>query len=404
MRAMTIGVAVVVVGGAAAGGLYLTLGQSGPKADQPTWEHTYGSSGRDEATHAAPTADGGTVIAGERTAEGKSDSDAWVLRLDAKGVTVWERSWGGPGDEHVEDIQASQDGGFIVTGETQGHTSGVGQAWVAKLSDGGEVLWHRNYESKRLGTMHSVISSADGGYVVAGAQQSENPSYYDGWVARIDAKGQPLWEHYYGGANDEAIEAIRETPDGGFVFAGTTESQGAGRTDAWIVKLDGLGVVQWERTYGSSARDAALDIQVLGDQGYIVAGWSDARAERDKRDGWVIRLNAKGDKIWERIYGGREEDVAREIRPSNDGGFVVVGTTNSKGAGRLDAWVFRIDATGKVLWDRALGGADDDEATAVVPMLDGAFVVAGRERSKGAGRQDAWVMRLNALGRIAHVN
>ncbi|HEX9842485.1 MAG TPA: hypothetical protein VGC20_07030 [bacterium] len=104
------------------------------------------------------------------------------------------------------------------------------------------------------------------------------------------------------------------------------------------------------------------------------------------------------------IVGGAEADEAREVRPSNDGGFVVVGSTASRSAGSRDAWIFRIDKDGNTLWNRTLGGVDDDEASAVVPMVDGAFVVAGTERSKGAGQEDAWVLRLNALGRLARVN
>ncbi|HKI97541.1 MAG TPA: hypothetical protein VKB51_03600 [bacterium] len=400
MRAKWIGLTIVVVGAAAAAGVYYMVQPSGPPANQPTWEHTYGGPGRDEATHATPTEDGGVVVAGDRTPDGKSDADAWVIRLDKAGSTVWERTWGSDGDEHVEDIQPTLDGGFIATGETQGATSGIGSVWVAKLDGKGSTVWLKQYDRKRKGRPHAILAAADGGYVVAGTEQSANPDYYDGWVAKIDADGKIVWERYYGGQDDETVNAIRATPDGGYVFAGTTQSKGAGGKDAWVVKINSTGQQLWEETFGSPENDSATDLVTLGDKGYVVAGWTESDRDRHKRDGWVIRLDAKGKKLWEHSYGGAENDEAHEIRPGNDSGFVVVGTTESKSAGGKDAWVLRIDDSGNELWNRTIGGKDDDEATAVVPMLDGAFVVVGKTRSQGAGGQDAWVMQLNALGEM----
>lgn len=394
------GVVIVLVGA----GLYFLFAPGAPEPTQLTWEHTYGGSGRDEATHIAPTSDGGAVIAGDRTQDGTSNVDAWVIRLDKQGSTVWERTWGGPDDEHVEDVRATTDGEFIVTGETQGATIGLGQVWVSKLDGDGKTVWMHTYDSGRKGAAHSVLPTADGGYVVAGTEPGRVANYYDGWVAKIDAQGKLEWEYTYGGADDESIAAIRDTPDGGFVFVGATQSEGEGRTDAWIVKLDGSGQMQWEHTYGSPQPDEAMDVVTLSDQGFIVAGWTDRKVDRDKRDGWLLRLDAKGERIWEHTYGGREADLAYSIRPTNDGGFVVAGATASFGEGRMDAWVFKVDKDGNQLWNQALGGKDDEQATAVEPMLDGAFVVAGREASHGAGREDAWILRLNELGRISKVN
>lgn len=400
MRAKWMGLGIVVVGAAVAAGVYYWLRPSGPPVNQPTWEHTYGGSGRDEATHAAMTPDGGTVVAGDRTPEGKKDADAWVIHLDKAGNTIWERTWGSAGDEHVEDIQPTQDGGFVVTGETEGSIAGVGHVWVAKLDGKGSTVWERHYDKARTGTPHCVIATADGGYVVAGREQSSNPDYFDGWVAKLDGEGKVVWERFYGGKADEDIAAIRETPEGGYIFAGSTQSKGAGDSDAWVVKIDASGEVRWEHTFGSPHADAALDIIALGDKGYVVAGYSDADRDRHKRDGWIIRLDAKGNKLWEHMYGGRENDLVREIRPANDGGFIVVGSTVPQEGASTDAWVFRIDKDGNELWHRAIGGQHADEATAVVPQLDGAFVVVGKTRSKGAGGTDAWVMRLNALGEM----
>jgi hypothetical protein len=400
MQAKWIGAIVVVVAAGVAGGVYYLMQPGGPPANQPTWEHTYGGTGRDEAIRAAPAEDGGTVIAGDRTPDGKTDADAWVIRLDAAGNTTWERTWGGQGDEHVEDVHATLDGGFVVTGDTEGETSGVGKVWVAKLDGKGSTVWQQTYEKQRKGRPHAVVAVADGGYVVAGREQSKNPNYYDGWVAKLDGDGKVVWERFYGGDADDSVAAIRETPDGGYVFAGTTDSKGAGGADAWVVKLNATGEVLWERTFGGPLDDGATDIVALGDKGYVVSGWTDQDKEHRKRDGWVIRLDAKGDKLWEHSYGGRENDVAESIRPGNDGGFVVVGSLEPHETAPPDAWVFRIDDNGAVLWDRHLGGDAADVAMAVVPKLDGAFVVAGRTSSKGAGGVDAWVFQLNAKGEL----
>jgi hypothetical protein len=390
----------LIVGGVAAGA-YAWLGPEGQGDDQPTWEHTYGGSGRDEANRAAPTADGGTVVAGDRSEPGKAGRQAWVIRLDAHGKTVWERTWGGTGDQRVEDIQAAEDGTFVVAGETQAGALGVGHRWVAKLDPQGEVAWRHDYGGQRVGSAHSILVTADGGYVAAGMEQAAWPGRDRGWVAKIDALGAVVWERTYGDGSDERIQALRDTPDGGYVFVGSTRLKPTAAPLAWVVKVNAIGEPLWQRTFGGPTRHRALDVVTLGDEGFVVAGWSERPGRRERRDGWVLRLDAKGDKLWEHTYGGGEDDAASEIRPANTGGFVVVGSTASAGAGRSDAWIFRIDAEGRLLWERTLGGAADDAASAVVPMVDGAFVVAGSERSEGAGQSDAWVLRVNALGQLA---
>lgn len=232
-----------------------------------------------------------------------------------------------------------------------------------------------------------------------------------------------LWKHLFGGGEDDGATAIVRAADGGFAVAGYTDSKGAGKVDAWVIRLDAHGEALWDRTYGGSEDDAANAIVRTADGGFAVAGdigskdadQGDAKgvgqgdatcANQDDAtcagniDLWVVRLDARGEVLWDRTLGGRKDDWATTIVRTADGGLAVAGSTQSKGAGKGDAWVIRLDAQGKLRWDRTFGGRKVDWASAVVQNADGGFTVAGYTSSKGAGFGDAWIFRLNKNGEL----
>ncbi len=151
--------------------------------------------------------------------------------------------------------------------------------------------------------------------------------------------------------------------------------------------------VVWDKTFGGPKTDIAESIIALPDGGFAVAGytWSD---DPGGWDAWVLRLDRTGRMLWRKTFGGPKTYIAESIIALPDGGFAVAGRTRSKGAGDLDAWILRLDRTGRIFWDKTFGGPESDEASSIVALPDGGFAVAGYTESKGAGDEDAWVLRL----------
>jgi hypothetical protein len=234
---------------------------------------------------------------------------------------------------------------------------------------------------------------------VAGWTWSFGAGDYDVWVLKLDGQGNVQWQKTYGGTSGDWAHAIAPTSDGGYVVAGWTWSFGAGNRDVWVLKLDGSGNVQWQKTYGGSNEDAAFAIAPTSDGGYVVAGWTGSFGA-GSHDVWVLKLDGSGNVQWQKTYGGSNDDGATGIVPTSDGGYVVAGWTGSFGAGGDDVWVLKLDGQGNVQWQKTYGGSNDDGARAIAPTSDGGYVVAGWTWSFGTGAHDVWVLKLEADGTV----
>jgi len=337
-------------GGGLADAWVVRLDRKGKKQ----WERTIGGEGRDMALAIAATNGDGLVLAGLTQSEGnRLDDDLFVGRLDGKGNLLWKRALGGSQNDAATSIVILPDGEILLAGFTRSRGRGRADAWILRLDGQGKVLWERTFGGSGFDIPWSIALAADGGFVFAGETGAGGRQDRDAWVMRLDAQGDPLWEKTFGGEKYDILTAIAAVPGGGFILAGNTESKGAGRNDGWVVRLDAQGEMLWEHTYGKKNRDAFWSITAVpggnspAGGGFAVAGQIGS-TRTGASDAWVLRLDNKGAVLWERTFGGKKGDTARAILPGPRGGFVVAGSTESRGAGRRDGWMFRLDANGRL--------------------------------------------------------
>jgi hypothetical protein len=199
-----------------------------------------------------------------------------------------------------------------------------------------------------------------------------------------------------GGSNDDIAYSIIQSSDGGYVVVGGTSSFGAGGVDIYVVKLDSGGNVQWTKTIGGSYYDIAYSIVQSSDGGYIVAGGTESFGA-GKADIFVVKLDSSGNVVWAKTIGGSKGDRARSIIQSSDGGYVIVGGTESFGAGKADISVVKLDSSGNVVWTKTIG---DGGASSIIQSSDGGYVVVGSTRSFGAGYDDMYVVKMDSSGNV----
>jgi len=367
-----------------------------PAMDQFSWSRAYGGPGEDGATAIASTPDGGYIVAGWTESFGVGKKDVWVLKLDGRGNVEWQKTYGGPDWDAAEAIAPTSDGGYVVMGKT-----GASDVWVLKLGGHGGVQWQKTYKLPDIGEEgdprwpDAFSPASDGGYVVAGWTESLGIRSDSFWVVKLDGQGSVQWLKTYG---PNEAHAIAPTSDGGYVVAGRILI-GAEVEGIWLLKLDGRGNVEWQKAYGGPDDDGAKAIAPTPDGGYVVAGWTESFGVGE-RDVWVLKLDGRGNVEWQKAYGGPDWDEAEAIAPTSDGGYVVAGMTRSFGAGDYDVWVLKLDNLGNVHWQRTYGGPGEDEAHAIAPTSDGGYVVAGETESFGAGKRDAWVLKLDGQGNV----
>ena len=304
-----------------------------------SWTKTFGAGGNDGGNYVQQTTDGGYIIAGQNASFGPVDG--WLLKTDSSGDTLWTKFFGGGGFDYINCVQQTSNGGYIIAGRTNSFGASSYDAWLLKTDSSGDTLWTKTFGGSANEYGSSVDTTSDGGYVIAGITSSFGAGHNDVWLIRTDGDGDTLWTKAYGGSNDEWALSVQETSDGGFVVTGTTDSFGAGLNDIWLIKTDGSGDTLWTKTYGGMMYDWGTSVQQTTDGGYIIAGYTDSFGAGND-DMLLIRTDNSGNTLWMKTLGGGTNDRGSSVQQTADGGYIVAGLTGSSGAGGLDVWLIKI--------------------------------------------------------------
>jgi hypothetical protein len=343
------------------------------------WENSYGGKHAEFLYDAIPTADYGFLLAGSSISNkngNKADSnkgnlDYWIWKMDEKGTPEWQKSFGGDGVDLLQSIKITNDGGFILAGTSSSSISGDKK----ELCKGQE----------------------------------------DFWIIKLDAKGKEIWQRTIGGSGQEKLLSIAQTKDGGYILGGTSSSNKSepdekgvedkygkaedskGNLDYWIVKLDKDGKIKWQKTFGGQYVDELKSIEQTSDKGYILGGYSNSPVSGNKtqdnfgfNDYWIIKLDEEGNELWQRTFGGDQDDTLFALTQTNDGGFIAGGNSNSgatdskskSNQNGTDFWVVKLDKTGTIEWQETYNYGEKDVLTSIVENKDGTFLIGGYAQSE----------------------
>ncbi len=277
-----------------------------------------------------------------------------------------------------------------------------GQAW-AQAPD--KIVWQKCLGGTADDAAQSVVQTTDGGFAVAGYTNSNddevmgNHGGEDGWGVKLNSSGVLQWQKCFGGIGTDVLNSIVQTTDGGFAVAGITFSSDGdvsgyhGSGDAWVVKLNDTGGIQWQKCLGGTGEEQANSIIQTSDGGFAVAGYTqsdndDVSGNHGQADEWVVKLNDTGAIQWQKCLGGSLDDDAYSIIQTLDSGYVVAGWTSTENDGDVsgnhgglsDEWIVKLDDTGAIQWQNCLGGNQEDWAYSIIQTSGGGFAVVGFTR------------------------
>ncbi len=402
------------------------------------------------------TPDGGYIIAatsysndGDVTGHNgpPSAADNWIVKLDSLGGIEWQHSIGGTADDFARGVDITSDGGYIVIGDSFSDDGDVSNhfgstdtsdAWVVKLDSNGNIQWDRSYGGSNF-DVGSHIEEISGGYIFIGDSRSAdgdvsiNKGIIDLWVVKIDTVGNIIWEKSLGGSGSERPDVIRTTSDGGYILSAFTSSNDGDVSnnihpppfwDIWIVKLNSIGNIQWEKTFGGSLIDYGSDVVETTDGGFILTGYTnstddDMTCNKGMRDNWVAKLDASGNIEWSKCYGGSDNERGKSIRQTPDGGYLLGSSTESDNMdvsfnnGEEDCWIVKIDSLGVIEWEQSYGGSDFETISNAILTSDGGIAFVGQSLSNDGdvsghhgslSEQDVWMVKLSTLTGLSELS
>ena len=369
--------------------LHLLLAQAPPKQ----WDVRFGGNDNDILYSLQQTTDGGYIlggysqsgISGDKSQASQGGRDYWIVKVNSIGVKQWDARFGGSGEDYFRTVQQTTDGGYILGG----------------YSDSG----------------------------ISGDKSQGSQGLNDFWIVKINSIGVKEWDARFGGNQSEALSSVLQTSDGGYILGGDSysgisgdKSQGSqGSNDFWIVKVNNIGVKQWDARFGGIGQDNSNSIQLTSDGGYIIGGSSNSVSSGDKTQGtqggndyWIVKVNSSGEKQWDARFGGNSEDVLNSIQQTSDGGYILGGSSNSNISGDKtqgtqggnDYWIVKVNSSGVKQWDVRFGGSNDDFLRTMKQTSDGGTILGGYSYSGitgdksqlSQGSSDYWIVKINNNG------
>jgi len=310
---------------------------------------------------------------------------------------VWNKTYGGVDFDTCSSADKTIDDGFILLGRTGSYGSGSMDVWLVKTDSDGDELWNKTFGGFDFDMGNLVKQTNDNGYIIIGGTKSFGSGLEDLWLIKTDVNGVELWNKTFGGTGYDYGYSVQQTNDGGFIIAGFTDSYGAGYSDVWLIKTDVNGVELWNKTYGGDDDDFAYCVQQTTDDGYILVGrtWSYGSG---LNDAWLIKTDSNGNIKWTKTYGGKSYDYGYCVVQTSDEGYVIAGGTQSYVVGpNADAWLIKTDSDGDELWNKTFGGYGHDKSYAVQYISDDEYIIAGGDDSYG-NNHDAWLIKVSDNG------
>lgn len=355
------------------------------------WQKTLGGTRDDKAASIQNTSDGGFIVLGntysgeDDVTETSENGDFWLVKLDNSGNIEWEKTLGGTGIDEGCSVKQTSDNGFILVGTTQsnnGDVSGLhlgpnngSDIWLVKTDSQGNIEWQKCLGGTATEKGYDVVESNDGHFIVLGMSDSTNGDltlnhgYWDVWLVKLSSNGEMVLQKNFGGSGVEYGHSLDLTEDGGLIFAGRSYSNDGDvlgnhlwyysstdySPDFWVVKLDALWEIEWQKCLGGNDEDFALSIKKTLDDGYIVAGTTrtqnngDISGSHGSIESWVVKLDENGDTSWTKCLGGNGYDNAFSAIQTSAGKYVIAGNTFSidgdvsSNRGSADAWIVNLE-------------------------------------------------------------
>lgn len=311
------------------------------------WTKAFGGLQSEIGISVKQTVDSGYIIAGHTNGFGFGNHDAMLLKTDTAGNLQWAKAYGGSNVDIIYSVIQTADGGYVAAGYSKSPPGFWEDVLLIKTNAVGDTVWTRTFGgTSNNDRALSVLQTNDGGFIVIGQTASFGGFQNDLYVVKTDSMGMSVWSKIYVGAGTEIGYDIRATNDGGYILAGRAQGYGPDSTwnDAFLIKTDSIGNAQWSKTFGTTGNDFAYCIHQTLDNGYIVCGYSDSLGIFD--DCWLYKTDSLGILQWSKTYGGQGIDLANAVILTSDGGYIIAGYESSYSANSFNAYLIKTDSAG----------------------------------------------------------
>lgn len=367
------------------------------------------------------------------------DFDFWIWKMDENGDLDWQKSFGGDKSDLIQTVKLTNDGGYILAGTSDSNkgfqknddSNGLEDFWIIKLDAKGNEMWQKTFGGSGQEKLSSIIQTKDGGYLIGGTSNSDisgnktenSRGNLDYWIIKINKLGKIEWQKTYGGEQLDILKSIEQTNDEGFILGGYSNSIASGEKaennigvgDYWVIKIDNKGAIQWQKTLGGDKDDQLNTLVKLSNGNYLLGGNSNSGSAYNKNksskgtDFWVVCIDDQGEVVWQETYDFGKIDILSSIIENPDSSLLIAGHAKSEVTGTQkkdkeginDYIALKVNNKGEELWSKVVGSNGEDLLRKSIETRDGGYLLAGtskgkvsRDRNSDKGNGDFWIVKL----------
>ncbi len=321
-----------------------------------------------------------------------ADSDTIILSV--YNFLVFSATFG---FNYVDDagysILQTADSGYVILGSTGDNVS------LIKTDYKGIEQWNHNYGGSQIDYARHILQTSDGGYIISGTTESYGHGGSDIWLIKTDPTGFMEWDAYFGGVNTDQGRSIQQMTEGGYIIIGNSDFSGDGNQDIWLIRINSQGDSLWTKTFGGSGLELGADVQILEDGGFILLGSTESFGNGGS-DIWLIKTDSQGETTWTKTFGDNSSDYGKSILKTPDDGYIIRGVTESFGYGNTTLVLIKIDSTGNKIWDNAFGGSDGEDGNALEETNDGGHILICHSYVHESSAYDIRLIKIDGSGSV----
>jgi len=359
----------------------------------------YGGENLEYGRSVSVTQDGGYIICGTTGSYGSGENDVFLIKTDSSGGELWSNTFGGEDDDWGNIVTITQDGGYIICGSTESFGSGERDMYVIKTDSNAEELWSKTFGGENIDSGTSIYPTNDGGYIICGGINRSSSIDGDINLLKIDRNGEELWNNTFGEEGWDYARLVLVTQGGGYIICGTKNY--LKNSEVYLIKTDNNGNEQWSKSFGGDKADNGESIVVNAAGEYIICG-STASFGSGNTDVYLIKTDSNGKELWSKTFGGENWDYGNSISITQDGDYIICGSTESFGSGERDVYLIKTDSNGEELWSKTFGGEEDDNGDWITVTPDGDYIVCGTSSPSKSddSKSDIFLIKTDSKGNL----
>ncbi|MBI3502509.1 MAG: T9SS type A sorting domain-containing protein [Bacteroidetes bacterium] len=315
----------------------------------------------------------------------------FFISLFTQAQITFQKTYGGTnGSGGVFSGTQTKEGEYIFVGTP-----------IIKINSDGDTLWTKTYAGTKPGDGgNSIAETLERGFIIAGTAHSFALGIDDAYLLKTDSMGNVLWSKNFGGTSWDIAYSVQQTFNGSYIVAGVTGSFGAGDDDFYLIKTNSNGDTLWTKTYGGTGRDDGNFLQQTSDSGYIIVGTTQSFGA-GANDIYAIKTDINGNVLWSKTYGSTGNDFGYSVEQTNDNGYIISGYRDDNfSIGYYDVYLIKIDSSGNLIWSKIFGGTDGDYSNCVHQTSDGGYILVGKTVSFGNGDEDCYLIKTTSNGNL----